>query len=72
MIPQGKGWDYLEVTKLLALLREITSKNNGDFYCLHCLHSFRIEKKLKYYEKVFKSKHFCGIVLPSQKNNILI
>ena len=45
MIPQGKGWDYLEVTKLLALLREITSKNNGDFYCLHCLHSFRIEKK---------------------------
>ena len=28
--------------KLSTLLRGITSKNNGDFYCLNCLHSFRI------------------------------
>ena len=46
-------------------------KNNGDFYCLNCLHSFRIENKLKSYEKVRKSKIFCEIVLPSQKNKIL-
>ena len=35
---------YLAVKKLSALLRGITSKNNGDFYCLNCLHSFRIKK----------------------------
>ena len=27
--------------KLTALLREITLKNNGDFYCLNRLHSFK-------------------------------
>ena len=31
---------------LSTLLRGITSKRHGDFYCLNCLHSFRIEKKI--------------------------
>ena len=35
---------YLAVKKLSALLREVTSKNNGDFYCLNSLHSFRTKK----------------------------
>ena len=47
MISNEKGWHYLVVTKLPALLRGITSKNNSDFYCLSCLHSFRTENKLK-------------------------
>ena len=34
-------WHYLAVKKLLALLKEITSKHYGDFYCLNCIHSFR-------------------------------
>ena len=35
MISNGeKLWHYLAVKKLSALLRGITSKNNGDFYCL--------------------------------------
>ena len=38
-------WHYLSVKKLSALLREITSKHHGDFYCLNCLHSFATEKK---------------------------
>ena len=33
--------------KLSALLREITSKPIGDFYCLNYLHSFRRENKPK-------------------------
>ena len=41
------------------------------FYSLNCLHSFRAENKLKSLEKVSKNKHFCGIVMPTQKDNIL-
>ena len=71
MIPNEKGWHYLAVKKLSALLRRITSKHNGKFYCLNCLHSFRTENKLECHEKVFKNKGFCGIALSTQKNNIL-
>ena len=46
MIPnQEKDRHYLTVKKLSALLREITSKRDGDFYCLNCLHSFRTENR---------------------------
>ena len=43
LTPNGKGWHYLAVTKLSALLRENTLKNNDDCYYLNCLHSFRTE-----------------------------
>ena len=47
MIPNGEKWHYLAVKKLSALLRGITSKNNGgDFYCLKCFHPFRTKSKL--------------------------
>ena len=54
MIPneEKEGWHYLEVKKLSILLRKITSKYHGDFYCLNCLHSFRTENKLKCHEKI--------------------
>ena len=57
----------LAVKKLSALLRGITSKHQGDFYCLNCLHSFATKNKLKSHEKVCKNKEFCGIVLPTPK-----
>ena len=41
-----------------ALLRGITSKNNGDFYCLNCLHSLRIKNILGLHKKVCKNKDF--------------
>ena len=31
-------WHYIAVKKLSTLLRGITSKHHGDFYCLNCLH----------------------------------
>ena len=73
MIPNEErgGWNYLAVKKLSRLLREITSKYHGNFYCLNCLHSFRTENKLKSHEKICKNKDFCRIVMPSEKNNIL-
>ena len=57
--------------KLSTLLRGLTSKHRGDFYCLNCLHSFRTENKLKSHEKVCQNKDFCGIVISSEKDNIL-
>ena len=57
IIPKGEAckanskgrrrWNYLEVKELSALIRGITSKHQGDFYCLNFLHSFVTEKKLE-------------------------
>ena len=33
---EEKGWHYLAVKKISALLHGITSKNESDFYCLNC------------------------------------
>ena len=38
-------------TILSILLKRITSKHHGDFYCLNSLHSFRTENKLNSHEK---------------------
>ena len=45
-ISNGEKWNYLEVKKQPALFR-ITSKHQGDFYCLNCFHSFATENKLQ-------------------------
>ena len=47
MITDGKKWHYLAIKKLSALRTGITSKNEGDFYCLNRFDSFRTENKLK-------------------------
>ena len=70
MIPnkEKEGWHYLVVKILSALLKGITSKHNGKFYCLNCLQSLR-----ESHEKVISCKiqDFCGITMPSEKDNIL-
>ena len=39
---RGKGKLTLSCSKkIISLLRGITSKHDGDFYCLNCLYSFR-------------------------------
>ena len=55
---------------LSTLLRGITSKRHGDFYCLNCLHSFRTEENYSH-EKLCKNKYFWGTVMPTEKNKIL-
>ena len=52
----GEGWHYLVVKKLSVLLREITLKHDGNFYCLKCLYPFRTENTFKSHEKVCKNK----------------
>ena len=59
MILNGEGWHHFAIIRLPALLRGTTSKYLGDF------------DKLKSNEKVYKNKDFSGIVLPTQKNNVL-
>ena len=59
-----------EVKKLSAFLRGITSKHNGDFCCLDCLHSFATENKRESHKKVCESKDFCNVML-SEDTKIL-
>ena len=47
MITDGEKCHYLAVKKLSALLTGITSKHEGDFYCLNCSRSYRTKNKLK-------------------------
>ena len=40
MTTDDKKWHYLAIKKLSTLLRRITSKHDGDPYCLNCFHSY--------------------------------
>ena len=71
MIPNGEGWRYLAVKKRSALLRGITAKHHGYFYCLNCLHSFRTEYKLKSHKNICENKHICNVTIPSEDTKIL-
>ena len=57
--------------KLPALFREVTSKHNGDNYCLNYLHSFGTKNKLESRKKVCENKDFRKIVMPSEDTKIL-
>ena len=61
----------LALKKLLSLLRGITSKYHGDFYCLNCLHSFPTESKHESHKRVCENKDFCNIVMLSEDIKIL-
>ena len=54
-----------------ALLRGITSNNNGGFYCLNCFHSFRTENKLKNHKKVCENHDYCYAEMTKEDNKIL-
>ena len=55
----------------LSLLSVVISKNNGDFYCLNCLHFFRTRKNLNCIKKYVKIIFFCNVIIPSQDTQIL-
>ena len=66
-----KNGIYLAVKILFTLLRRTTSTNNGDFYCLNCLHTFRTENKLKDRENICKDHDYCYLKMPNENNKIL-
>ena len=72
MITDGStNWHYLEIKNISGLLRGLTSNQNGDFYCLNCLHSYRTKSKLKKHEKLCKNHDFCHLKMPDANKNIL-
>ena len=72
MIPKGVGWHYITLKKLPALLRRITSKHIGDYYCLNSLYLFRTKYKLESHIKVLeKIKGFCNVVIRFEHNKVL-
>ena len=72
MITDGKKGHYLAVRSLSVLLRETTSSNNGDLYCLNCFHSYRTLNKFKKHERVCNNHYYCHIekikYLPGEKS----
>ena len=66
----SNNWHWLAVKNTSGLLRIITSKHNGDFYCLSCFHSYRTKKKLKKNERIFKEHDFCYLKIPNEDEKI--
>ena len=64
----------LSCSKKTTLLRRITSKHHGHFYCLYCFCSFRTKNKLSSHEKVCKNEDFWikdFLDFSSEKDDIL-
>ena len=61
---------YSGKKKLLALLREITSKHHRVSYCLNCFHFFATKNKFESHKKVCENKDFCNVAMPSEDTKI--
>ena len=57
--------------KIIGIIKRNYIKNNGNFYCLNCLHSIRTKNKLESHEKVCENKDFCNVIMPSEDTKIL-
>ena len=64
MTPNGEAWCYLAIKKLSAILRERSSRHDGDFYCFSCFYSFR-KKNLESHWKLCRNRDFRGVGTPS-------
>ena len=71
MISDGTKWHCLAVKRLSALFRGITSKHDGNFYCLNCFHSYTAENKLKKHKNVCGNHGYCYVEIPEEDNKIL-
>ena len=56
---------------LPALIRGVTSKHVGDFYCLNCFHSYSTAKKRKKHYNVCKNHDYCYAEMPKEDDKIL-
>ena len=71
MITDGEKLHYLAVKRFSALFRGITSKYDGDFYCLNCFQSYTTENKLKKHKKVCENHDYCYVEMPEEYNKTL-
>ena len=67
-IPNKKGWHYIAAS---ALLRRISSKHNGELYCLNCIHLVRTKDKPESHKKEWENKDFNNVVMPSEDTKVL-
>ena len=67
----ANNWHYLTVKSISGLLRRRTSIHNGDFYCLHCFHSYTTKEKLRKHEIICNDHDFCYLKMPDESNKIL-
>ena len=70
MITDGEKWHYLVVKSSSALFRRISSKHEGDFYCLNYFCSYKTENKLKKHKEVCENHNYCYVEMPKE-NKIL-
>ena len=61
----------LPIRSLSRLFRGTAASNNGDFYCLGCLHSFQTDNALKRHERLCDNNDFCHVEKPTKYNNKL-
>ena len=67
----GEKCHHLAVKSLSTLFRGITSKHEGDFYCLNCFQSYTTKNKLKKHKKVCENHDYCYVEIPEEGNKIL-
>ena len=70
MIPDVEKWRSPAVNKLLVLLRGVTSKHVGDFYCLDCFHSYSTKSRLEKHFKVSKNHNYCYAEMSNEGNKM--
>ena len=71
MITDDEKWHYLAVKNLSALFRGVTSKHDGDFYCLNCYHAYTTENKLKKHKNFCENNDYCCVEMSNEDNKIL-
>ena len=54
------------IRSLSRLFRRITANNNGNFYCLGCLHSFWTDNALKIREILCDNNDYCYVGMPTK------
>ena len=59
------------IRSLSRLFRGITANNNGDFYCLGCLHLFWTDNVLKRHERLCGDNDCCHVEMPTKDNKTL-
>ena len=60
------------IRSLPRLFRGLAANNNGDFYCLSCLYSFRTDNALKRHERLCGNNDYCHVEMPTKDNKTLI
>ena len=72
MISDGEKKHYLYVKKLSVLSRGITSKDNGDVYCMNCFKSFRTKSKLEIHKKICENRDYCIVKMHNNENKAVM